>query len=64
MSEGSSVCQSVSVCQTNFYTGRPFIWSSPRIRDTNSCFPAFVSGDITITDLGLSRLWINLPHVC
>ena len=45
-------------CHTYCDTGHPFIWSSPRTRNTHICCRAFGSGTVTTCfyDLGLSRL--------
>ena len=44
-------------CHTYCDTGHPFIWSSPRPRDTNTYCRAFNSGAVNTCfyDLGLSR---------
>ena len=56
-SEGSLACHTYSD------TGRPFIWSSSRARDTHTYCRAFDSGAVTayLYDLGLSRLGFEHP---
>ena len=58
-SEGSLACHTYHY----MYTGHPFIWLSPRTRDTHTYYRAFSSGAVTTSfnDLGLSRLGFEHP---
>ena len=49
-------------CHTYWDTGRPFRWSSQRIRDTHTYCPAFVSGALTTCFYGLRLSLLGFKH--